>query len=161
MERWGFSVGSDKKTRSGVIKKMSNREEAAMKRTHLIISILLFTLAISFDAIETYAADVEIKNVSVDQTFDSSLWAIKGTVRNLESRPIKGYVKIKFLNANGQIFKSAATAVNDATPLDPNQIGNFLYPAFKSYFTRAVNFQVNFVEVEIKVPKEPLSPVLR
>jgi hypothetical protein len=132
-----------------------------MKRSYLIITLFLFTLAISFAAIESYAADVEIKNISVDQTFDTSLWAIKGTVRNMESRPIKGYVKIKFLNAKGQIFKAAATAVNDTNPLDPDQIGKFLYPAFKSYFRRAVNFQVNFVEVEIKVPKEPLSPVLR
>jgi hypothetical protein len=132
-----------------------------MNRTYLIITLFLFTLAISFAAFESYAADVEIKNINVDQTFDTSLWAIKGTVRNLESRPIKGYVKIKFLNAKGQIFKAAATAVNNANPLDPDQTGNFQYPAFKSYFRRAVNFQVNFVEVEIKVPMEPLSPVLR
>jgi hypothetical protein len=132
-----------------------------MKRSYLISTLFLFTLAISFAAIESYAADVEIKNISVDQKFDTSLWAIKGTVRNLESRQIKGYVKIKFLNAQGQIFKAAAAAVNDTNPLDPDQIGKFLYPAFKSYFRGAVNFQVNFVEVEIKVPKEPLSPVLR
>ena len=135
-----------------------------IKVTRIILMVIMtpvFMLLIPYAAIESYAAEVEISNIYVDQTFDSSLWAIKGTVRNLETRPITGYVKIKFLNAEGQIFKAAATAVNDTKPLDPDQIGKFLYPAFKSYFSRAVGFRVNFVEVEIEEPQEPLSPVLR
>jgi hypothetical protein len=131
-----------------------------MKRIYPFF-ILLFTLPLWLGAIESYAADVLIADVYVDQTFDSSLWALKGTVHNLESRQIRGYVQIKFLNARDQIFKAAATTVNNSQPLEPDEIGGFQYPAFKMYFQRAVNFQVKFVEVEIKEPKEPLSPVLR
>jgi hypothetical protein len=127
----------------------------------LLIVTLVLMLLIPYAAIESCAAEVEIKNIYVDQTFDTSLWAIKGTVRNLASRPIKGYVKIKFLNGRGQIFKAAATEVNDSKPLEPDQIGKFRYPAFKRYFRPAVDFQVIFVEVEIKEFREALSPVLR
>jgi hypothetical protein len=132
-----------------------------MKRSRPVITVLLFMPALSFAAIESYAAEFEIKNIYVDQTLDTSLWAIKGTAHNLESRPIKGYVKIKFLNAKGQIFKAAAAAVNDSKPLEPDQIGKFRSPAFKTYFRRAVDFQVNFVEGEVEMPREPLSPILR
>lgn len=125
------------------------------------MAMLIFMLSLSLAATGTYAAEVKIEDVSIDQTFDSSLWAIKGMVRNLESRPIKGYVQIKFLSNKGHIFKSAATAVNNSEPVEPNETGQFLYPALRRYFERAANFQVIFVEVEIKEPKEPISPLLR
>ena len=132
--------------------------------TRIIFKVIVssvFMVLIPYAAIQSYAAEVEISDIYVDQTFDSSLWAIKGTVRNLGSRPIKGYVMIKFVNAKGQIFTAATAAVNDTKPLGPDQIGKFLYPAFRRYFSRAVGFRVNFVEVEIKLPQEPLSPISR
>jgi hypothetical protein len=132
-----------------------------MKRSHHVFSILLFMLALSFAAQESYAAEVEIEGLSVDQTSNSSFWAIEGSVRNLETHPIKGYVKIKFLNTKGHIVKSVAAAVNDSQPLGPSEVGAFLYRTFTNHFRDIVDFKVLFVEVEIKEPEEPLSPVLR
>ena len=131
-----------------------------MKRRHAIL-ILLFMLAVSFAATGSYAAEVEIGGFNVDQTTNPSFWAIEGWVRNLEAYPIKGYVEIKFLNANGSIVKSVATAVNDAQPVEPGAVGAFVYRTFSSYFKGVMDFNVFFVEVEIKAPVEPLSPVLR
>ena len=131
-----------------------------MKRRHPII-ILLFMLALSFAAIDSYAAEVEIGELNVDQTSNPSFWAIEGSVRNLESHPIKGYVKIKFLNTSGFIVKSVSAAVNDAQPIEPSAMGAFVYRTFRSYFRGVADFDVVFVEVEIEEPMEPLSPVLR
>ena len=131
-----------------------------MKRRHPII-ILLFMLALWFAAIDSYAAEVEIGELSVDQTSNPSFWAIEGWVRNLEGHDIKGYVKIWFLNSNGSIVKSVNAAVNDAQPFEPNAVGAFVYRTFSSYFRGVEDFNVVFVEVEIEEPMEPLSPVLR
>ena len=132
-----------------------------MKRRHPIITILLFMLALSFAATDSYAAEVEIGGLNVDQTSNPSFWAIEGSLRNLEGHPIKGYVKIKFLNTNGFIVKSVSAAVNDAQPIEPNAVGAFVYRTFSSYFSGVVEFEVVFIEVEIEEPMEPLSPVLR
>ena len=132
-----------------------------MKRIYAIVIILPLMLAIWLWFTKTHAAEVEIDHINVNQPSDSSLWAIKGIVRNLENHPIKGYVKIKFLNVRGHVFKAAATGVNDSKPVGPGESGGFEYRAFKRYFGRAADFQVIFVEVEIKEPREPLSPVLR
>ena len=132
-----------------------------MKRRHCIITILLLMMALPFAAVDSYAADVEIGSLNVDQISNPSFWAIEGSVRNLEGHFIKGYVKIWFLNANGNIVKLVSAAVNDAQPIKPGETGAFVYQTFSSYFRGVVDFQVVFVEVEIKEPMEPLSPVLR
>ena len=132
-----------------------------MKRIHLIVTVLLFMLALCFAAHESYAADVEIEGFNVDQTSNPSFWAIEGSVRNLETHPIKGYVTIKFLNTNGSIVKSVNAAVNDAQPVEPSAVGAFVYRTFSSYFRGIEDFNVFFVEVEIEEPMEPLSPVLK
>lgn len=132
-----------------------------MKKRHPVTSILFFMMALSFAATNSDAAEVEIEGFNVDQTSNSSFWAIEGSVRNLETHPIKGYVKIKFLNTNGHIVKSVAAAVNEAQPIEPSEVGAFVYRTFSSYFNGIADFEVVFVEVEIKEPMEPLSPVLR
>ena len=138
-----------------------NKGVAVMKRRHIIMTILLFMLALSFAAADSYAAEVEIGDLNVDQTSNPTFWAIEGWVRNLEPYPIKGYVKIKFLNTNGSIVKSVNAAVNDAQPLEAGEVGAFVYRTFSSYFSGVEDFNVIFVEVEIEEPMEPLSPVLR
>jgi hypothetical protein len=131
-----------------------------MKRRHPIL-ILLFMLAVSFAAAGSYAAEVEIGEVTVDKTSSPSFWAIEGWVRNLEPHPVKGYGKIRFLNGNGSVVKSVSAAVNDAQPIEPGAVGTFVYQTFSSYFAGVTDFEVVFVEVEIEPPAEPLSPVLR
>ena len=124
-----------------------------MKRRHPII-ISLFMLALSFAAIDSYAAEVEIGDLNVDQESNPSFWTIEGSVRNLESHPIKGYVKIKFLNSNGSIVKSVAAAVNDAQPIEPTEVGAFVYRTFSTYFRGVEDFDVVFVEVKMRSSRQ-------
>ena len=131
-----------------------------MKRRHPTI-ILLFMLALSFAAAGSYAAEVEIGELNVDQTSNPSFWAIEGSVRNLEDHDIKGYVRIGFVDSNGTMVKLVFAAVNDAQPVAPGAVGAFKYQTFSSYFRGVEDFNVVFVEVEIKEPMEALSPVLR
>ena len=132
-----------------------------MKRNYAIMSILLFMLALSFAAHESNAAEVEIGALNLDRTSNTSFWAIEGSVRNLESHDIRGYVDIKFLNNEGQIVKAVATAVNDGQPIAPGESGAFVYRTFSTHFSGIAGFKVVFEEVEIKEPEEALSSVLR
>jgi len=132
-----------------------------MKRNYPIMSILLFMLALSFAAHESYAADVEIGALNLDRTSNTSFWAIEGSVRNLESHDIRGYVDIKFLDREGRIVKAVATAVNDGQPIAPDGSGAFVYRTFSTHFSGVAGFKVVFVEVEIEEPEEALSSVLR
>ena len=132
-----------------------------MKRNYAIMSILLFMLALSFAAHESYAAEVEIGDINLDRTTNPSFWAIEGSVRNLESHDIRGYVDIKFLDREGRIVKAVATAVNDGQPIAPDGSGAFVYRTFSTHFSGVAGFKVVFVEVEIEEPEEALSSVLR
>ena len=132
-----------------------------MKRNYAIMSILLFMLALSFAAHESYAAEVEIGAINLDRTSNPSFWAIEGSVRNLESHDIRGYVDIKFMDGEGRIVKAVATAVNDGQPIAPGESGTFVYSTFSTHFSGIAGFKVVFVEVEIKEPEEALSSVLK
>ena len=112
-----------------------------MKRRHFFFSI--FFLFFFLFSINSYASEVGIENLSVDKTKTRSL-GVKGLVRNLENHPIKGYVKIKFLNNQGDIIKSALTYVNDGDPLNPGQAGVFEYWCYKKDAIGVVNFKVIF-----------------
>jgi hypothetical protein len=132
-----------------------------MKRNYPIMIILLFMLALSFAAHESYAAEVEIGAINLDRTSNTSFWAIEGSVRNLESHDIRGYVNIKFLDREGRIVKAVATAVNDGQPIAPGGSGAFIYKTFSTHFSGIAGFKAVFVEVEIEEPEEALSSVLR
>ena len=79
-----------------------------MRRRHPIVTIMLFIMALSFVATDSYAAEVEIGSLNVDQTSNSSFWAIEGSVRNLEDHSIKGYVRIRFRDKSGYVVKSVS-----------------------------------------------------
>ncbi|WP_421898024.1 hypothetical protein [Marinoscillum sp.] len=76
----------------------------------------------------------------------SNAWAVRGMVRNISSSSIKGAVKIKFLNSNGDILHSHQAYVNDGDPLNPNQAGAFEYFDDPEEFTNVVDFDVEFYE---------------
>lgn len=67
-----------------------------MKRSYAIVIILPLILALSLCFTKTHAAEVEIDDINVDQPSDSSLWAIKGIVRNLENHPLRGTLRSSF-----------------------------------------------------------------
>jgi len=114
-----------------------------MKRHYSLFVICVFILSLSLLSLNSYAGEVRIENVQIDKAH-SNAWAVKGMVRNLENHSIEGYVKIKFLNAQGDIVKSALTYVNAGDPLNPGQAGPFEYWTEPENFTGVVNFQVLF-----------------
>ena len=87
---------------------------------------------------------VAIEGVKLDKK-DSNAWAVVGKVRNLESYKIKGYVKIKFIDSNGDVVKTHSAYVNDLDLLEPGQAGNFEFFASPKDYDGVVNFKVIFV----------------
>ncbi|MFC1567465.1 hypothetical protein ACFL3R_01340 [Thermodesulfobacteriota bacterium] len=116
------------------------------KRNYYIVPICGFLLVMFLFTHRSYAGNVEAENVRIVKEH-SNAWAVKGMVRNLENHSIKGYVKIKFLNSQGDVLKTAKTYVNDRDPLSPGQAGSFEYWASPSDFQGVVNFQIIFKDM--------------
>jgi len=89
------------------------------------------------------AGTVAIEDLTLNRDLDDS-WALAGLVRNLGSKPISGYVRIKFLDANGDIRKSASAFVNDLDPIQPGQAGPFEYWTDASDFDGIESYNVTF-----------------
>ena len=87
----------------------------------------------------------EVEGVKVIKPYPNS-WAVSGMVRNTSSKAIKGAVKIKFLNSNGDVVHSNRAKVNDGDPIDPRQAANFEYYADPSTFDAVTDFKVEFYE---------------
>jgi len=111
------------------------------KRNYYIVPVCVFLLIVFLFSQRSYASDVRAENVRIVKEH-SNAWAVKGMVRNLENHSIKGYVKIKFLNSQGDILKTANAYVNDGDPLSPGQAGAFEYWTGPKDFQGVVNFQV-------------------
>ena len=60
----------------------------------IIISVVAIPTAGFSQNIHTQVEDVKINKTKFRNT-----WGVVGLLRNMESRPIKGWVKIKYLNA--------------------------------------------------------------
>lgn len=88
---------------------------------------------------------VAVEDLRIDK-IASNAWGLVGKIRNLEKRPIKGYVKIKFLDSKGDILHSYKAFVNDNDPLQPGQAGPFKYYTKPEDFNGVKNFNVIFVE---------------
>jgi len=116
-----------------------------MKKHYLIFIILVIYLIFSISTIKSYASEVSVEGVYVDKTsFPTTAWGIKGRIRNLENHPIKGYVKIKLLDAQGDIVASYAAPVNEGDPLDPGQAGPFEYWAPPNDLRGVERYQIIF-----------------
>lgn len=87
----------------------------------------------------------KVENVQIVKE-NTNAWAVRGMIRNISSSTVKGAVKIKFLNPNGDILHSHQAYVNDGDPLNPNQAGVFEYYAAPSEFDGVVDFAVEFYE---------------
>jgi len=92
-----------------------------------------------------FASDVAVEGLNIKK-HDSNTWGIFGKIRNLESHAISGSVKIKFLNANGDITVTHRAKVNDGDPINPGQAGPFKYWDKPSEFTGVSDYQVIFVD---------------
>lgn len=89
------------------------------------------------------ASNVKIEGVRTVQEYSDG-WCVRGMVRNLENHPIKGYVKIKFLNSIGDVVRSHLSSVNDGDHIAPGQAASFEYYTSPKEFNGVVDFQIIF-----------------
>lgn len=115
-----------------------------MKLNKNAIIIFFTILNISFFSPTCFASEVRIENVHADKTSSKETWGVKGKVRNLENHPIKGYVKIKYIDAQGDILQSVNAWVNDGDLVEPGQAAAFEYWDSRKNLEDAVRFQVIF-----------------
>lgn len=87
----------------------------------------------------------KVENVKMIKEYPNA-WTVKGFIRNNDSQSIKGWVKIKFINSNGDIVHSFNAYVNDGDPIDPGQAGSFSYTTDPSDFNGIVEYRVIFNE---------------
>ena len=115
-----------------------------MKTKKVLFYGFVFVLISFFMVPLSAAKKVEVEGVRINKK-SSTGWAVIGKIRNLENSPIKGYVKIKFLDSNGDIVKTYTAFVNGGDPLKPGQAGPFEYWTDPDDFDGVVDFQVIFV----------------
>lgn len=94
--------------------------------------------------VETYV-NVSVEDVKVEKNF-SNAWTVIGKIRNNTSSSIKGAVKIKFINSNGDIVHSNRAYVNDGDSFNSGQAASFDYTTDPSNFEDVVDFKVEFYE---------------
>jgi hypothetical protein len=87
----------------------------------------------------------KVENVQIKKEH-SNAWAVTGMIRNNSSSEIKGAVKIKFLNSNGDVVHNNRAKVNDGDPMKPGQAGNFEYFTDPDKFYDVTDFDVEFYE---------------
>lgn len=97
------------------------------------------------DSYTTTSVNVSVENVRISKDH-SSTWAVKGLIRNKTAYAIKGAVKIKFVNSNGDIVNSKRAYVNGGDFFDSGQAASFEYFADSEEFNDVVDFQVIFYE---------------
>lgn len=89
-------------------------------------------------------ANVSVEDLTVNKSIKNA-WCVKGKIRNQESKALKGYVKIKFLDSKGDVLKSAMAPVNGNDSLNPGQAGVFEYFTSPNDFKNVTHYDVIFV----------------
>lgn len=109
----------------------------------LVPGLLCFGLLAVFIS-KVYASKVSVEGITVKKP--PGAWGVIGKVRNLENHPIKGFVRIKFLDAKGNIVKSANAFVTSRDPLEPGQTAPFELWTDPASFTGVIDFEIIFVD---------------
>ena len=109
--------------------------------------ILLFLLLIPLITVEVFSAskprNYQVQNLKINK---DKVYCISGNILNQQETAVSGYVKIKFLDENGDIKRTVATIVNDGNPFADNQSGAFEYWTLPKYFEGVENFEITFHE---------------
>lgn len=117
-----------------------------MRKLNLILLALLVVVIILFymskDPDQKPPTTFLVEQVQIDKS-NKFGWAVKGRVRNLVNSDVRGYVSIKFLDANGNITYSTRTIVNDGDLFD--QTAPFEYYTQPENFEGVVDFDVEFI----------------
>lgn len=87
------------------------------------------------------ASDFAVENIEVDKGL-SNAWTLKGMVRNNGSRDVGIAVKIKFLNASGDIVYTAKAVVNDFDLVPAGSAAPFEYATDPANFDGVERFDI-------------------
>jgi hypothetical protein len=112
-------------------------------RGKLVPVLLWFGLVAALASI-VYASEVSVEGATMKNEF--GVWVIEGRVRNLEKHPIRGFVRIKFLDANGNIVKSVNAFVTSRDSLAPGQAASFELWTNFTRSTGKLDFEIDFVD---------------
>ena len=109
-----------------------------------LVSVLLFFGLIAAPTSIVYASEVSVEGVTMESRF--GVWVVVGKVRNLEKHPIKGFVRIKFVDANRNIVKSVNAFVTSRDSLAPGQAAPFeIWTNFRGSAGK-LDFEIDFVD---------------
>lgn len=126
-----------------------------MKSKSIILKIILsltltFHISCGFDTVKKKtksfsSSKVKVENLKIKE--DSKFaWAVVGMIRNESSSYISGYVKIKFLDLNGDIVYTSKAMVNNGDSFEPGIAASFDYFTEPKHFDGVTDFEVIFVE---------------
>lgn len=107
--------------------------------------ILAIATSESKDSDSKSSIAVTVEDVKIEKEFKNA-WAVTGKIRNNTDKPIKGAVKIKFINSKGDIVHNNRAFVNGGDSFDPGQAANFKYSVDPKTFDDVVDFKVVFYE---------------
>jgi hypothetical protein len=152
----GYPTGRitmDTNSRGTSINRKSNKRSYTTPILLIIVSGLIFyfwsnnsfkPIAPSIPA--NNSVNISVKNVRISKDYPNA-WAVKGSIKNNTDKPLKGAVKIKFKDSNGDIVHSAQAYVNDGDYFNPGQSASFEYFESPERFKDVVDFDVEFYEI--------------
>ena len=112
-------------------------------QSKLVPVLLCFGLVAALASM-VYASEVSVEGVTMENQF--GVWVVVGKVRNLEKHPIRGFVRIKFIDANSNIVKSVNAFVTSRDSLEPGQATSFeLWTNFRGSAGK-LDFEIDFVD---------------
>jgi hypothetical protein len=112
-------------------------------QSKLVPVLLCFGLVAALASM-VYASEVSVEGATMENRF--GVWVVVGKVRNLEKHPIRGFVRIKFIDANRNIVKSVNAFVTSRDSLAPGQAAPFeLWTNFRGS-AGELDFEIDFVD---------------
>ena len=123
--------------------KKKKQKNKMIMGSKLLPVLLCFGLTVELASM-VYASEVSVEGAKMENRF--GVWVVAGKVRNLEKNPIRGFVRIKFIDANRNVIKSANAFVTSRDSLAPGQAAPFeLWTNFR-VSAGEPDFEIDFVE---------------
>ena len=121
-----------------------NKQKNKMVMGSKLVPVLLCFGLVAALASMVYASEVSVEGVTMENQF--GVWVVVGKVRNLEKHPIRGFVRIKFIDANSNMVKSVNAFITSLDSLAPSQAAPFeLWTNFRGS-AGELDFEIDFVD---------------
>lgn len=86
-------------------------------------------------------SEFAVENVKVEKEFNNA-WTLKGMVRNNSGHPASIAVKLKFLNAQGDVLHASKAVVNNWDAVEPGKAAVFEYATDPKNFDGVTDYDV-------------------